>query len=76
MKAAAAAGDSVLVHCNSGAYRSSSVVAGFMMLAQKKRFDEVMPTSATVVLRMLSSKSRADTEMSKHTVTATDQRTQ
>ena len=43
MNAAAAAGDSVLVHCNSGANRSSSVVAGFMMLAQKKRFDEVMP---------------------------------
>ena len=43
MEAATAAGESVLVHCNSGANRSSSVVAGYLMLTQNKRFDEVMP---------------------------------
>jgi hypothetical protein len=35
-------GGAVLVHCNSGANRSSSVVAGYLMLARQQRFDEVM----------------------------------
>jgi hypothetical protein len=43
MEAVLKSGDAVLVHCNSGANRSSSVVAGYMMLTQGKRFDEVMP---------------------------------
>ena len=43
MRTALEAGGAVLVHCNSGANRSSSVVAGYMMLTQGKRFDEVMP---------------------------------
>jgi hypothetical protein len=43
MREALSNGGAVLVHCNSGANRSSSVVCGYLMLTLHKKLDAILP---------------------------------